>query len=128
MYSRWPQVGEPCLQPPPTPKLALAPWCTIHPPPVRKSHGGSVSQALACGAVAVPTTSTPASTTSVPTARPHASLQMLFALSLILCILLSRSGSLVVRLRDTRSRGRDHDVGNAGNNDMKGVHCGGAGG
>jgi len=45
-----------------------------------------------------------------------------------LCILLSRSGSLVVRLRDTRSRGRDHDVGNAGNNDMKGVHCSGPGG
>src|SRR6266850_2121540 len=83
MYSRWPQVGEPCLHPPPTPKLALAPWCTIHPPPVRKSHGGSVSQALACGAVAVPTASTAANTTSAPAARPDASLQILFALSLI---------------------------------------------
>ncbi len=45
-----------------------------------------------------------------------------------LCILLSTCGSLVVRLRDTRGRGCDYDVGNAGNNDMKGVHCGGAGG
>jgi len=45
-----------------------------------------------------------------------------------LCILLSICGSLVVRLRDTRGRGCDYDVGNAGNNDMKGVHCGGAGG
>src|SRR6266704_2238314 len=45
MYSRWPQVGEPCLHPPPMPKLAFAPRCTIHPPPVRKSHGG-VAQAL----------------------------------------------------------------------------------
>jgi len=47
MYSRWPQVGEPFLHPPPMAKFALAPSRTIHPPPVRKSHGGSVSQALA---------------------------------------------------------------------------------
>src|SRR5258708_37092579 len=83
MYSRWPQVGEPCLHPPPTPKFALAPLCTIHPPPVRKSHGGGVSHALAWGAVAVPATSTTASTTNAPAARPDASLQILFALSLI---------------------------------------------
>src|SRR6266478_8135630 len=83
MYSRWPQVGEPCLHPPPTPKLALAPWFTIHPPPVRKSHGGSVSQAFACGAVAVPTTSTTPDTTSAASTSPDASLQILFALPFI---------------------------------------------
>src|SRR5712692_6772754 len=117
MYSKWPQVGEPCLHPPPTPKFALAPLCTIHPPPVRKSHGG-VAQASTRGAVAVPTTST----------RPDPNLQILFALSLI-CGFSSRiSGSLIVRLRNTRSRGRDYDVGNAGNNDMQSIHYGGAGG
>src|SRR5467141_1350194 len=42
MYSRCPQVGVPFLQPPPTPKFALAPFdvvgLTMNPPPVRKSH------------------------------------------------------------------------------------------
>src|SRR6266513_410214 len=38
MYSRCPQVGVPCLQPPPTPKFALAPLLMMNPPPVRKSH------------------------------------------------------------------------------------------
>src|SRR5467141_4303493 len=42
MYSRCPQVGMPFLQPPPTPKFALAPFgvvgLTMNPPPVRKSQ------------------------------------------------------------------------------------------
>src|SRR5258708_18906380 len=43
MYSRCPQVGVPSLlQPPPTPKFALAPFGEVGlmmtPPPVRKSH------------------------------------------------------------------------------------------
>src|SRR5438309_5002677 len=39
MYSRCPQVGMPFLQPPATPKFALAPLATMmNPPPVRKSH------------------------------------------------------------------------------------------
>jgi len=51
-----------------------------------------------------------------------------FLCSLVhLCVLLSISGSLVVRLRDTRGRVRDHYVGNAGNNDMQRIHYGGAG-
>jgi len=51
-----------------------------------------------------------------------------FRSSIHLCILLSKCGSLVVKLRDTRGRGCNYDVGNAGNNDMQGVHCGAAGG
>src|SRR2546425_10719034 len=39
VYSRWPQVGEPPLHPPATPKFALAPLGRMmKPPPVRKSH------------------------------------------------------------------------------------------
>src|SRR2546430_7059552 len=38
MYSRCPQVGMPSLQPPPTPKFALAPSTMMNPPPVRKSQ------------------------------------------------------------------------------------------
>src|SRR6266571_1267234 len=43
MYSRCPQVGVPSLQPPPTPKFALAPFDVVvglmmNPPPVRKSQ------------------------------------------------------------------------------------------
>src|SRR5256885_11920171 len=38
MYSRCPQVGVPSLQPPPTPKFALAPSTMMNPPPVRKSQ------------------------------------------------------------------------------------------
>src|SRR5882762_5644674 len=41
MYSRCPQVGVPFLQPPPTPKFALAPLLILmmmNPPPVRKSQ------------------------------------------------------------------------------------------
>src|SRR5258707_3988062 len=72
-YSRWPQYGipfvpEPCLHPPPTPKVPLLPRQTIHPPPVRKSHGGSVAQAFTGGAV-VPSTSTP---TTAAVRRPPA--------------------------------------------------------
>src|SRR6266436_6226300 len=88
MYSRWPQVGEPCLHPPPIPKFALAPLCTIHPPPVRKSHGG-VAHAFTEGAVAVPTTSIALVTTSAATTSPDANLQILFALSFI-CAFSSR--------------------------------------
>src|SRR5205809_3954054 len=38
MYSRCPKVGEPPLQPPPTPKFAWAPSTIMNPPPVRKSQ------------------------------------------------------------------------------------------
>src|SRR5437016_12017953 len=38
MYSRCPQVGVPSLQPPATPKFALAPLGMMNPPPVRKSQ------------------------------------------------------------------------------------------
>src|SRR5436189_4890821 len=38
MYSRCPQVGVPSLQPPPTPKFALALSTMMNPPPVRKSQ------------------------------------------------------------------------------------------
>src|SRR5947208_4136081 len=39
MYCRCPQVGVPSLlQPPPTPKFALAPLLMMNPPPVRKSQ------------------------------------------------------------------------------------------
>src|SRR6266446_586235 len=109
MYSRWPQVGEPCL----------------HPPPVRKSQDSGVAQAFTGGAVAVPTTSTAPVTTSATATRPAASLQILFPLSLICAFSSQISGSLVVKLRDTRSRGRDYDVGNAGNNDMQSIHYSG---
>src|SRR5205814_3206615 len=89
MYSRWPQVGEPCLHPPPTPKFALLPLKTIHPPPVRKSQGGSVAQAFTGGAVAVPTTRIALVTTTATTTSPEANLQILFALSFI-CAFSSR--------------------------------------
>src|SRR5258708_37358881 len=89
MYSRWPQVGEPCLHPLATPKFALAPLCTIHPPPVRKSHGGRVPHAFTGGAVAVPTTSTALVTTSAASTSPDSTIQIPFALSLI-CAFSSR--------------------------------------
>src|SRR2546429_6242493 len=48
MYSRCPQVGEPCLHPPPTPKFAFAPLSrTMNPPPVRKSHCHAFAEPLA---------------------------------------------------------------------------------
>src|SRR5882762_8764394 len=50
-YSRCPQVGVPFLQPPPTPKFALAPFgevgLTMNPPPVRKSHIQAFAASLA---------------------------------------------------------------------------------
>src|SRR5437762_4849331 len=45
MYSRCPQVGEPFLHPPPTPKFALLPRKMMKPPPVRKSQGTSQANA-----------------------------------------------------------------------------------
>src|SRR2546421_6870096 len=57
MYSRCPQVGVPCLQPPPTPKFALAPFgevgLTMNPPPVRKSHIQAFAVPLASVRVSV---------------------------------------------------------------------------
>src|SRR2546422_4408440 len=45
MYSRCPQVAVPFLQPPPTPKFALASplflWMMMNPPPVRKSQSST---------------------------------------------------------------------------------------
>src|SRR6267378_4425117 len=41
MYSRWPQVCMPSLQPPPTPKFALSPLTMMNPPPVRKSQSST---------------------------------------------------------------------------------------
>src|SRR5256886_8912159 len=38
MYSRCPKVGEPPLQPPATPKFALAPLLMMNPPPVMTSQ------------------------------------------------------------------------------------------
>src|SRR5882762_6372469 len=56
MYSRCPQVGVPCLQPPPTPKFALAPSTMMNPPPVRKSHIQAFAAPLASvrASVAIP--------------------------------------------------------------------------
>src|SRR5260370_36114771 len=84
-YSRWPQYGtpfvpEPFLQPPPTPKFALAPKGTMKPPPVRKSHG--VSHAFTGGAVVL-STSTATATRSPPAKSPDRSLNIILPLSLI---------------------------------------------
>src|SRR5438046_10033594 len=55
MYSRCPQVGVPCLQPPPTPKFALAPSTMMNPPPVRKSQSAFAAPlASARASVAMP--------------------------------------------------------------------------
>src|SRR6266478_1028561 len=85
MYSRWPQVGEPCLHPPPMPKLAFAPRCTIHPPPVRKSHGG-VAQALT-GAGLISDTAKATATRIPPATSADTSLVRTPTLSIILLLL-----------------------------------------
>src|SRR5882672_1720129 len=55
MYSRCPQVGVPSLQPPPTPKFALAPLLMMNPPPVRKSQAAFAAPlASARASVAIP--------------------------------------------------------------------------
>src|SRR5947199_3903128 len=55
MYSRCPQVGVPSLQPPPTPKFALAPLGMMNPPPVRKSQSAFAAPlASARASVAIP--------------------------------------------------------------------------
>src|SRR2546427_11119295 len=60
MYSRCPQVAMPFLQPPPTPKFALAPFgvvgLTMNPPPVRKSQSSAFAAPLASAraSVAIP--------------------------------------------------------------------------
>src|SRR2546422_7106883 len=60
MYSRCPQVAVPFLQPPPTPKFALAPFDVVglmmNPPPVRKSHIQAFAAPLASvrASVAIP--------------------------------------------------------------------------
>src|SRR6266850_4285878 len=55
MYSRCPQVGVPSLQPPPTPKFALAPSTMMNPPPVRKSQSAFAAPlASARASVAIP--------------------------------------------------------------------------
>src|SRR2546422_163541 len=128
MYSRWPQVGEPCLHPPPTPKFAFAGSCVpeavvmMKPPPVRKAH---VFQALAA-----PPLSTRAATAS-----------RLIALRIVPPPLASRYGSRVIGkpwlsvggLQRGRApaaaaghRGRHDHVGNAGDDGVKRVHHHGA--
>src|SRR5260370_19928184 len=82
-YSRWPQYGmpfvpEPFLQPPPTPKFALAPKGTIKPPPVRKSHG--FTQAFTTGTTLGTNNS---ATRSPPAKSPDRSLLIVLPLSLI---------------------------------------------
>src|SRR2546427_6550827 len=55
MYSRCPKVGEPPLQPPATPKFALAPLGMMNPPPVRKSQSAFAAPlASARASVAIP--------------------------------------------------------------------------
>src|SRR2546422_11299980 len=60
MYSRCPQVAVPFLQPPSTPKFALAPFDVVglmmNPPPVRKSHIQAFAAPLASvrASVAIP--------------------------------------------------------------------------
>src|SRR5205809_7780094 len=56
MYSRCPQVGVPSLlQPPATPKFALAPLLMMNPPPVRKSQSAFAAPlASARASVATP--------------------------------------------------------------------------
>src|SRR5205809_7116434 len=57
VYSRWPQVGEPPLHLPATPKFALAPLGRMmNPPPVRKSHvDWALAEPPASTSVATPT-------------------------------------------------------------------------
>src|SRR3989442_5227961 len=55
MYSRCPEVGVPSLQPPPTPKFALAPSTMMNPPPVSKSQSAFAAPlASARARVAIP--------------------------------------------------------------------------
>src|SRR3989442_1904683 len=65
VYSRWPQVGEPPLPPPATPKFALAPpGRMMNPPPVRKSHvDWALAEPPASTSVATPAREALASTT-----------------------------------------------------------------
>src|SRR5205807_10362632 len=51
-----PQVGVPFLQPPATPKFALAPLLMTNPPPVRKSHIQAFAAPLESASVAIPST------------------------------------------------------------------------
>ena len=89
IYSRWPQYGtpgitpEPCLQPPPTPKVPFAPWYTIQPPPVRKSQALGFTQALTLSAVVVPTTRIIAPRTRPAATKGIASLVILSASLLV---------------------------------------------
>src|ERR1700751_6325309 len=55
MYSRCPKVGVPSLQPPATPKFALAPLLMMNPPPLRKSQSAFAALlASARASVAIP--------------------------------------------------------------------------
>src|ERR1700686_3574583 len=96
MYSRCPQVGEPSLQPPPTPKFALAPLWMMKPPPVRKSHGQANAEPLA---------SSSASVANWVAIRVH-NLRIVIPLELLNC----------------RDRGPDEHIGDAANDHMKSVH------
>src|SRR5258708_36840541 len=96
MYSRCPQVGEPSLQPPPTPKFALAPLWMMKPPPVRKSHGQANAEPLA---------SNSANVANWVATRIH-TLRIVIPPELLNC-------------RDRRPQ--DH-IGDAANNHMQSVH------
>src|SRR3989475_7138933 len=121
VYSRWPQVGDPLLHPPATPKFALAPLGRMmYPPPVRKSH---VDWALA----------EPPASTSVPT--PMREVTPSRTVTLRISHLHSRRhGRLSVGglhrlgfpIAGARCRRRDHHVGYAEDNRVKRVDHDGA--
>src|SRR5882762_5541107 len=102
MYSKWPQVGEPSLHPPPTPKFACAPSCTIHPPPVRKSHGGV--EAITVAGLAT-NTAIVAATSSPTVTSPYASRAMVLSPLFIVLSPSNQAALLVARkYRPTQTR------------------------
>src|SRR5213596_3733874 len=109
VYSRWPQVGEPPLHPPATPKFALAPLGRMmKPPPVRKSH--------ADWALAGPPASTSVAT---PTreATPNREVR-----EVTVRISVRSLHGLGFPAAGARCRRRDHHVGNAGDNRVKRIY------
>src|SRR5687768_6760926 len=129
MYWRWPQVGSPFLQPPPTPKFAFAGSCSplavvmMNPPPVMKSQG--VGWAFVDCPMKM--------TASAPTARAQAgrvNLRMMFSSGRAAVRRIVRSAEDVViggDLLNAGFSGRNHDVRDARNHDVKPVDHGAAG-
>src|SRR5207245_2215092 len=141
VYSRWPQVGEPPLHPPATPKFALAPLGRMmNPPPVRKSH---VDWALA----EPPASTSVATPTREATASREVTLRIFFfstRLQTIRLIFLGQAWLESVSFEarhfrpsvgglhclgfpaaGTGRRRRDHHVGHARDDRVKRVHHGG---